>query len=58
MTNTTFHFIDKFAGQLRYIPNRFSIDRVPAINSLSLSFLVNCLGVGGGVGNRRLRVRI
>ncbi len=38
MTNTTFDFIDKFAGQLRYIPNRFSVGRVPAINSLSLSF--------------------
>ncbi len=36
--NTTFNFIGKLAGQLRYIPVWFSVGHVPAINSLSLSF--------------------
>jgi len=38
--NSRLSSIDKFAGQLRYIPNWFSVGRVPAINSLSLSFLL------------------
>lgn len=42
--NSRLSSIDKFAGQLRYIPNRFSVGRIPAINSLSLSFLHNFWG--------------
>ncbi len=44
INNSRLYSIDKFAGQLRYIPNRFSVGRVPAINSLSLSFLHNFRG--------------
>ncbi len=38
INNSKLFNIDKFAGQLRYIPIRFSVGRVPAINSLNLSF--------------------
>ncbi len=30
--------IDKFAGQLRYIPNRFSVGRVPCNQQLEFVF--------------------
>ncbi len=36
--NSRLHSIDKFAGQLRYICDQIMVVRVPAINSLNLSF--------------------
>ncbi len=36
--------IDKFAGQLRYIPNRFSVGRVPCNQQLEFVFLHNFWG--------------